>query len=63
MHTARFDGGNRHQLKYKTDLLKTDIFRKLMILHTWQIPLFLLPNSEKNVFNTKRRMLRADIAA
>ena len=34
-----------------------------MILHTWQIPLFLLPNSEKNVFNTKRRMLRADIAA
>ena len=36
-------------LNYRKGLFKTDIFRKIMIRHSWQFPLFSLTSSQKSI--------------
>jgi len=48
-------------MNYPIDLFKTDIFRKLMILHRWQSSFLSIPS--KKQFLTKKTILNIDSAA
>jgi hypothetical protein len=50
-------------LNYQTDLFKTEVFRKCMIRHWWQTPLFSLIPSQKLIFNKKKLTLKFNNAA